>query len=85
LIAGGVFWVLAFHFSSGKDYSQEDTVGVITAYGWPFKGMFAAPGYAWTQFDGAACELDYWIFVGFTSVTLVLLQFWKFRTASRNR
>jgi hypothetical protein len=74
LIVGGAFWVLAFHFCSSKDYSQEDTVGVITNYGWPFRGISAAPGYAWNQFDGSACEWDYWLFVGISAVALFLVQ-----------
>ena len=74
LIVGGAFWVVAFHFCSSKDYSQEDTVGVITNYGWPFRGISAAPGYAWNQCDASACEWDYLLFVGIAAVALVVIQ-----------
>jgi hypothetical protein len=82
LIVGGTFWALAFHFCSSKDYSQENTVGVITNYGWPFKGISLAPGYAWNQFDVAACEWDYWLFVGLAAAVLALLQVWIARANS---
>ncbi len=73
-LAGGILLAASFFVVSGHDYSQEDTVGVITKYGLPFTFASTAPGYAWTQFDGSAATQSFWVFVATVAVLCLLFQ-----------
>ncbi|MGC3991255.1 MAG: hypothetical protein QM796_16560 [Chthoniobacteraceae bacterium] len=74
LLGGGVLLAASFFVVSGHDDTQEATVGIITKYGLPFSFASTAPGYAWTQFDGAAAAYSFWIFVAVVAVLCLLLQ-----------
>ena len=74
LLGGGILLAASFFVVSGHDYTQEDTVGVITKHGLPFAFASTAPGYAWTQFDGSAATHSFWVFVAAVAALCLLFQ-----------
>ncbi len=74
LFGGTILFVFSFFVPTGHDYSQEQTVGVITQRGFPIPFAFSAPGYAWTQFDASAAMTSFIILVAVVFVLFILLR-----------
>lgn len=54
---------VSFFVTTGHDYTQEQTIGVITKRGLPIPFAFSASGYSWPHFSASAALADYFIFV----------------------
>ena len=79
MIGAEVLLGFSCYLSRSLDYSQEDTVGVITWCGWPFHCVATAPGWSHQQFDLTAYYRDWWLFFAFAAAACLSLQlgiFW---------
>lgn len=70
LLGGAILLAASFFFTSGHDYTQKKTIGVITEHGLPFPFAFSASGNAWTNFSGYAAIVDYSIFFVFILILI---------------
>lgn len=73
VLAGFVSFALSSAVPAGKDFSQEETVGIIVRSGWPVWYRENAPGLS--VMGGLKPDRAKWNFVFWTSLWLVLFGF----------